>query len=249
MSTKDTLYIHGLPHTDFVFDEQVVSVFPDMINRSVPGYGTIIAMIGTLAAEYVRPNSRCYDLGCSLGAATLSMRQNIQVPGCSITAIDNSEAMVKGCQEYIAQDRTDIPVDIRCENILESEISNASMVVMNFTLQFVDPAVRDALIAKVFEGLLPGGLFVLSEKIRFEDPVLNDLFIDMHHRFKEQQGYSRLEISRKRAALENVLVPESLSAHKSRLLESGFTTYDIWFQCFNFASLVAVKSAAKSAPE
>lgn len=249
MSSKDTLYAHGLPHTDFVFDEQVVSVFPDMINRSVPGYGTIISMIGTLAAEYVKPDSRCYDLGCSLGAASLSMRKNIQVPGCSIVAIDNSDAMVAGCQENLALDKTDIPVDVRCENILESEIKNASMVVMNFTLQFVDPAARDALINKVYEGLLPGGLFVLSEKIRFEDPVLNELFIDMHHRFKEQQGYSRLEISRKRAALENVLVPESLSAHKRRLLGSGFSTYDIWFQCFNFASLVAVKSAATNSTE
>ncbi len=243
MSAKDTLYASGLPHTDFVFDEKVVAVFPDMINRSVPGYATIIAMIGTLAAEYAQPQTLCYDLGCSLGAATLSMRHSITADACEIIGVDNSEAMVQGCREAIAADGGKIPVTIECGDILSIPIENASIVVMNFTLQFVDPPARDDLVKKIFEGLKPGGMMILSEKIRFEDPALNDLFIEMHHRFKEQQGYSRLEISRKRAALEKVLVPETLSQHKRRLQEAGFFSYDIWFQCFNFASMVAIKSA------
>ncbi len=243
MSAKDTLYASGLPHTDFVFDEKVVAVFPDMINRSVPGYATIIAMIGTLAAEYAQPQTLCYDLGCSLGAATLSMRHSITADACEIIGVDNSEAMVQGCREAIAADGGKIPVTIECGDILSIPIENASIVVMNFTLQFVDPSARDDLVKKIFEGLKPGGMMILSEKIRFEDPALNDLFIEMHHRFKEQQGYSRLEISRKRAALEKVLVPETLSQHKRRLQEAGFFSYDIWFQCFNFASMVAIKSA------
>lgn len=243
MSAKDTLYASGLPHPDFVFDDKVVAVFPDMINRSVPGYATIIAMIGTLAAEYAQPQTLCYDLGCSLGAATLSMRHSITADACEIIGVDNSEAMVQGCREAIAADGGKIPVTIECGDILSIPIENASIVVMNFTLQFVDPSARDDLVKKIFEGLKPGGMMILSEKIRFEDPALNDLFIEMHHRFKEQQGYSRLEISRKRAALEKVLVPETLSQHKRRLQEAGFFSYDIWFQCFNFASMVAIKSA------
>jgi len=102
LAARDTLYASGIPHTDFVFDEKVVAVFPDMINRSVPGYTTIIAMIGTLAAEYAQPDSRCYDLGCSLGAASLSMRRSITATGCEIIGIDNSPAMVAGCQEVFA---------------------------------------------------------------------------------------------------------------------------------------------------
>ncbi len=243
MSAKDTLYASGLPHTDFVFDDKVVAVFPDMINRSVPGYATIIAMIGTLAAEYTQPGTRCYDLGCSLGAASLSMRHSITVDGCEIIGVDNSEAMVQGCREAVAADSATIPVTIECGDILSIPIENASVVVMNFTLQFVAPAARDGLMKKIFEGLRPGGMLILSEKIRFEDAALNDLFIEMHHRFKEQQGYSRLEISRKRAALEKVLVPETLSDHERRLRDAGFLAYDVWFQCFNFASMVAIKSA------
>ena len=243
MSAKDTLYASGLPHTDFVFDDKVVAVFPDMINRSVPGYATIIAMIGTLAAEYAQSGTRCYDLGCSLGAAILSMRHCITATGCEIIGVDNSEAMVRGCREAIAADSGTIPVTVECGDILATPIDNASIVVMNFTLQFVDPAARDGLLKKIHDGLRPGGMLILSEKIRFEDPALNDLFIEMHHRFKEQQGYSRLEISRKRAALEKVLIPETVSDHEDRLRAAGFHAYDIWFQCFNFASMVAIKSA------
>jgi len=243
LSEKDTLFLEGLPHHDFVFDEQVASVFPDMISRSVPGYSTIIAMIGTLAAEYATNDSVCYDLGCSLGAATLSMRHQIRADNCSIVAVDNSQAMVDGCRKAISHDSGNIPVEVFCEDVLDCEIHNASIVVMNFTLQFVQPAARNALIQKIYEGLRPGGLLILSEKIRFADSDLDELFIDMYHRFKEQQGYSKLEISRKRTALENVLVPETLPEHKDRILAAGFRSYDIWFQCFNFASMVAVKDS------
>jgi len=113
---------------------------------------------------------------------------------------------------------------------------------MNFTLQFVPLEHRNTLISRVFAGMRPGGMLILSEKIRFEDPALDELFIDMHHRFKEQQGYSKLEISRKRTALENVLIPETIAEHEQRIRGAGFDTYDVWFQCFNFVSMVAVKA-------
>jgi len=242
LSDRDTLFASGLPNEHFVFDEKVAAVFPDMINRSVPGYATIIAMIGTLSAEYAQPASICYDLGCSLGAASLSMRHNIRAENCAIVAVDNSAAMVEGCRQAIERDSAMLPVAVRFEDILDTPVNNASMVVMNFTLQFVKPEARDELLTRIYEGLLPGGMLILSEKILFEDSALNDLFIEMYHRFKEQQGYSKLEISRKRAALEKVLIPETIAAHESRLKKAGFETFDVWFQCFNFASIVAVKS-------
>jgi tRNA (cmo5U34)-methyltransferase len=242
LSDRDTLFASGLPNEHFVFDEKVAAVFPDMINRSVPGYATIIAMIGTLSAEYAQPASICYDLGCSLGAASLSMRHNIRAENCAIVAVDNSAAMVEGCRQAIERDSAVLPVAVRFEDILDTPVNNASMVVMNFTLQFVKPEARDELLTRIYEGLLPGGMLILSEKILFEDSALNDLFIEMYHRFKEQQGYSKLEISRKRAALEKVLIPETIAALENRLQKAGFETFDVWFQCFNFASIVAVKS-------
>ena len=240
---KDRLYLHEQPHVDFVFDDKVAAVFGDMIGRSVPGYTTIISMIGMLAERYARPDSRCYDLGCSLGAATLAMRHHIRAPRCGIVAVDNSAPMIERCRRHIEEDGSDVPVDLRCADLFDVEISEASVVVLNFTLQFIPLALRQGLIDRIHAGLLPGGMLVLSEKIRFEDADLDALFIDMHHRFKVSQGYTELEVSRKRAALENVLIPETVAAHEARIGQAGFGSFDVWFQCFNFASMVAVKAA------
>jgi tRNA (cmo5U34)-methyltransferase len=241
MNSKDTIYRNNDPVAMFVFDDKVADVFTDMINRSVPGYGTIIAMIGTLAERYAQDDSVCYDLGCSLGAATLAMRANIKASGCWIVAVDNSAPMIARFQQVLNNDRHGVPVQLQCADIFDVDIANASVVVLNFTLQFVAQDLRMELIKRIYAGLRPGGMLILSEKIHFEDTALNALFIDLHHRFKEQNGYSQTEISRKRAAIENVLVPETLRAHERRIREAGFASFAVWFQCFNFASMVAVK--------
>lgn len=226
---------------DFRFDERVVDVFPDMIQRSVPGYGTLISNIGILAARYAQQHSHCYDLGSSLGAITLSMRQRIKAEDCQIIAVDNSAAMIERAEKIIAADNNRVPVEMRCEDIYQTLIDNASVVVMNFTLQFIAPTLRDALIQKIYQGLKPGGVFILSEKLMFDSAGQQDFFTEAHHDFKRANGYSDLEISQKRSALENVLIPESLTTHQQRLSRAGFSRSECWFQCFNFASLIAFK--------
>ncbi len=239
---RDTLFAKPLADiAGFRFDADVVDVFPDMIQRSVPGYQTIIAMTGTLAERYAQPHSTCYDLGCSLGASTIALRHGITAATCSIIAVDNSPAMLERCASVIAADDGDAPVQLVCADILDIAIENASLVVMNFTLQFVAPPLREMLIQRIYDGLLPGGILVLSEKIAFADNHLNKLMIELHHAFKTANGYSELEISQKRSALENVLVPETTDAHRQRLRQAGFSNIDFWFQCFNFASLLAIK--------
>lgn len=227
---------------DFKFDEKVVNVFPDMIQRSVPGYSTMISTIGIMAARYAQADSNCYDLGCSLGAVTFSMRQRIEQPNCKIIAIDNSPAMIEQAGQLLAVDQsTQVDVDLLCDDLLNIDINNASVVVMNFTLQFIAIEQRDALLQRIYDGLKPGGVLILSEKLAFADDQVNQFHIDSHHDFKRSNGYSDLEISQKRSALENVLIPESLETHQQRLRSAGFNFIDKWFQCFNFVSMVAVK--------
>ncbi|MFT6770139.1 MAG: tRNA (cmo5U34)-methyltransferase [Congregibacter sp.] len=240
--TLDTLFSDPLRAPGpFRFDNDVVAVFPDMIRRSVPGYETVIAMSGLLAGRYARPSSCVYDLGCSLGATTLSMRRHITVPDCTIIGIDSSPDMIKRCQELIAMDAGCTRVELREGDILESEIANASMVVLNYTLQFVPLQERQSLLRRIADALMPGGILVLSEKVVFPDETLNQLNIDLHHDFKRAHGYSDLEIAGKRDSIENVLVPESLDQHRQRLSDAGFSSSDVWFQCFNFASIIALK--------
>jgi len=243
-STKDNIFANTKLPGDFVFDNQVAQVFDDMINRSVPGYSTIIAMIGELAEKYCQQGSNIYDLGCSLGAASLAMGNRISCDDYQIIALDNSAAMTAKLQDKLASlGERSLPIACQTGDILEIPIHDASVVVLNFTLQFISLEYRNSLVEKIYQGMKPGGVLIISEKIQFPDQAMNELFIDMYHSFKESMGYSKLEISQKRAALENVLIPETLDAHRSRLAAAGFETVDVWFQCFNFASMVAFKQA------
>jgi len=226
---------------DFAFDAQVVEVFPDMITRSVPGYSTIIDTIGRISQQYVKDNTNVFDLGCSLGSATLAIKQNITAKHCKIIGIDSSSAMVERCKMHVNAFKGDVQVDIIEGNILNCDINNTSMVVLNFTLQFIERELRQEMVQKISDGLNPGGVLILSEKISDPDEQCNELLIDLHHNFKKANGYSDLEIAQKRTALENVMRTDNLETHIKRLKKSGFSHITPWFQCFNFISLVAIK--------
>ncbi len=227
---------------DWTFNEQVAQVFADMIQRSVPGYSTVITMTGMLARRLVQPYSHIYDLGCSLGASTLAILNNIQVSGCKIIAVDNSPAMIKRCRQHFDTLHTKTPIELIEASIQNIRPENASLIVLNFTLQFLEPAYRQHLIDQIYQGLLPGGVLVLSEKFSFEDSDISELLCAMHDDFKRANGYSELEISQKRRMLANVMLTDSVNTHRSRLHQAGFDRVDVGFQCLNFGSLIAIKS-------
>ena len=227
--------------SDFIFDEKVAGVFDDMISRSVPGYRDIVVMIGFLAQEYIQPKTNCYDLGCSLGAVTLEILKHAHAADFEMIGVDKSAAMIKRCEANIKLLNPSQTVKICNEDISRTEISNASFIVLNFVLQFIEKEGRLDMLSKLAQGLNPGGVLILSEKIAFGDFSENNFQSDLHHTFKRLNGYSDLEISQKRTALENVLVPETLETHHSNLKKAGFSSSHTWFRCFNFASLIAFK--------
>ncbi|MFT6389215.1 MAG: tRNA (cmo5U34)-methyltransferase [Cellvibrionaceae bacterium] len=248
----DTVYADPLATIEqFRFDDKVAAVFADMIKRSVPGYSTILNMIGDITERYVQDNSQCYDLGCSLGAATLAMRHKLAASGCQIISIDNSPAMIERCRHTIELDTNSkpslTPVELYCCNIDAIDITNASIVVLNFTLQFIPLEQRQTIIQSIYDGLLPGGILLLSEKVMFEDEPHQQLLTDLYHNFKRNNGYSNLEIAQKRTALEDFLQPETIDTHKQRLKSAGFASADVWFQCLTFASVIAIKDTARQA--
>jgi len=227
--------------TGFRFDEQVVKVFPDMIARSVPGYELIVPMIGMLARRYAQEGSRIYDLGCSLGAASLAMSLAVHTKGVKIIAVDNSEAMIERCKKSLTDKRGATPIELRLQNILDTRIENASVVVLNFTLQFLDRDQRQTMINRISEGLRDGGVLIISEKIRFDDEQEQTDQTAWHHDFKRAQGYSDMEIAQKRNALEDVMRPDTEATHFKRFEKAGLSRSQRWFQCFSFASYIALK--------
>lgn len=245
--TTDNIYDKPSAEKPFRFNDEVARVFPDMLQRSIPGYRASIEAIGSLAARYVKPGTKCYDLGCSLGAATIAMRQGIGATGCRIVAVDTAPAMTKRCREIVAEDdrqfAPETPVEILQADIRDIEFENASMIVLNYTLQFLALNDRDALLQAIFDGLNDGGLLVLSEKVVDDNPAMEELLVELHHEHKRRNNYSALEVSRKRAALENVLVPETVAAHFDRLANAGFENTAVWLRYFNFVSIVAIRQS------
>lgn len=237
---KDTLYKSSTePVKPFEFNQRVVDVFPDMIKRSVPGYPLTVSMISVMADQYITEGSNVYDLGCSLGAVTHAIQQTSGDKRFQIIAVDTSQAMIDACIENIPNKEAKIKFVL--DDILNTSIDNASFVVMNFTLQFIPLKQRDELINKIYHGLLPGGAFILSEKIMFKDEIESKTMIQLHHHMKELNGYDDMEIASKRDALENVLIPESIETHENRIKKSGFNSVYMWLKCFNFASFIAIK--------
>lgn len=241
----DTIFNTPLTQVpDFTFNEDVVRVFPDMIKRSVPGYPTIVENIGVIAAQFAQPNTALYDLGCSLGATTQALRRHVQHKSCVVHAVDNSSAMVQRCREHLsAQDA--MYQELLAVNVVEADITQlklapCSVVAMNFTLQFVAPEQRLDLLKNIRQALLPKGALLLSEKLRFADTTEQNLLTDLHLAFKRANGYSELEIAQKRRAIEKVMLPDSLAEHQERLRQAGFSQTILWFQCINFASLIAL---------
>lgn len=244
MSNRDNLFANPIEKLgNWQFDERVADVFPDMVERSIPGYHTIISTIGILTPRFAQQDSNIYDLGCSLGEATRAIRRNITLTGCKIYAVDNSPAMIERCRRHIGAFKADTPVEIVEADINNIEITNASMVVLNFTLQFLSPYDRQALLSRIYQGLRPNGILILSEKFHFIDKQIEKLLVGMHYDFKRTNGYSELEISQKRTLLENVMRIDDITTHYHRLQQAGFQHISTWYQCLNFGSFIAIKEA------
>ncbi|ALM51732.1 carboxy-S-adenosyl-L-methionine synthase CmoA [Halomonas huangheensis] len=225
----------------FSFDEQVVACFPDMIRRSVPGYGQILGMLGLIAQRHLRHGAHVYDLGCSLGAVGLALAGQLPKDAFSLTGVDLSPAMVKRAQETFASECPEHALEVIEADIRHLDYRPSGMIVLNFTLQFLAPEDRDGVLRRLYDALEPGGVLVLSEKIKAGDEQDNAWLVERYHDFKRANGYSDMEISQKRTALENVLVPDTLDAHHQRLQRTGFSRSLTWFQYLNFSSMLAFK--------
>jgi len=240
---KDQLFAEPkLTLKAFQFDEQVASVFPDMIERSVPSYQATLSGITELTKQFVVVGSNLYDLGCSLGAATLAMRRAVEQTPCRVIAVDNSSAMLQKAQDYLAAYQSNHQVHFVHQDILNTPLSNASVIVLNFTLQFIPPENRSLLLNRIYQALIPGGILIMSEKIANEQPMIQHQLEAMHMQFKRDNGYSELEISQKRASLENVLISDHREEHITRLKSIGFDQVDTWLQHFQFVSFLAIKA-------
>jgi tRNA (cmo5U34)-methyltransferase len=241
---KDNIFAKRNKIKDFTFDKEVADVFDDMLVRSVPFYLELQRMIGEIAAYFAQKKTRIYDLGCSTGTTLIMMIKAIDNPLVEFVGVDYSRPMLEKTMKNIRKCTKDAKVElIEADlNKMDFDLSNASVVTMNWTLQFVRPLYREKLIRKINKGLVKNGALILCEKVLVEDSMLNRLYIELYYNFKRRQGYSEMEIAQKREALENILIPYRADENTELLKKSGFRTVDSLFRWYNWASFIAIKS-------
>ena len=226
---------------DFTFGKKTAAVFDDMLSRSVPFYGEVQRMIGEIAADFAVEGTNLYDLGCST-CNTFVMLDPVVPQDVRFIGVDSSADMLERAREKLKRHGVKRPYDLICADLNRGiQVTNASMVVMNLTLQFIRPLYRHELIRSIASGMNDQGCLILIEKVIPKDSMLNRLFIKYYYTFKERQGYSQMEIAQKREALENVLVPYRLEENQELLLGSGFSQCDVFFKWYNFCGMIALK--------
>lgn len=239
---KDEVFKEPITQSsDFKFDQKVVTVFDDMVTRSVPYYLEMQRMIGELASQYAKEGTHVYDLGCSTGTTMKNMDDTVNQK-IKFIGVDDSSQMLKQCEENLKGSGLTRNFELINVDLNKGiEIKNASVVVLCLTLQFIRPLYRVKLLEQIRAGMSEGGCLILVEKILAEESGLNRNFINYYYDFKKRNQYSEMEIAQKREALENVLVPYKLSEDIDMLLTSGFSHCEIFFKWYNFAGMIAFK--------
>ncbi|MBC7945760.1 MAG: carboxy-S-adenosyl-L-methionine synthase CmoA [Burkholderiales bacterium] len=226
---------------DFRFGKEVAAVFDDMLGRSVPFYDEMQRMMTEMAKDFAVPGTNVFDLGCSTGTTLLRLDAQLKAD-IKFIGIDNSDDMLAKCRAKFRSRGLTRPYELRSLDLNQGiAIDNASVALMVLTLQFIRPLNRDKLIADVYRGLNPDGCLLLIEKVLGEDSLFNRLFIRYYYDLKRRNGYSELEITQKREALENVLIPYKLLENRELLLRTGFRYVEVFFKWYNFCGMVAVK--------
>jgi len=236
---RDTLYKQPICKVkDFIFDEQVAAAFDDMIERSVPHYAEIQHATAEIAQKLYQPDTCIYDLGCSTGTTLLHLSQAIHDPTVRFIGVDNSRAMLDICEKKVTGDAR---IGLVQADIQETDFNNPSVIILNYSLQFLEPTSRPMLLASIYQSLPREGVLVVTEKIRNADRSLETLSADLYYDFKRRNGYSELEISQKREALEDILIPLTIEENLAQLQLAGFSKVDCLLKWYNFASFVAIK--------
>lgn len=238
---KDKVFDTPGPITDFKFGDNVVKVFDDMVTRSVPFYVEFQRMITEMAADFAVEGTSVYDLGCSTGTTLININQVVS-PNVKFVGIDDSPEMLEKCRKNFEKSGFTRDYELRATDLNKGlRIDNASLVIMCLTLQFIRPLYRERLVNDIYRQLNDNGCLILVEKVLGEDSLFNRLFIKYYYDMKRRNNYSEMEISQKREALENVLIPYKLEENRELLKTIGFRYVEVFFKWYNFCGIVAVK--------
>ncbi len=239
-SESDDLFLQSSWPKPFEFDQDVVRVFDDMVSRSVPLYREVLISATQWTLAYYQAGTQIVDIGCSTGTFLEFVGRHLPIPGI-LVGLDNAVAMVNKAEEKLSQLASHHRVQVLCVAAEDYDFENCSVVVMNYTLQFLPLKKRQRLLKRIFDGLIPGGLLFLSEKVMSPWPQFQETMTQNYEAFKTKNGYARREIERKKEALEHVLIPLTEVQLRQILNRCGFDAVDSLMKQHNFMTFVALK--------
>lgn len=242
LAKRDKIFAKNSQVGDFIFNQGVADVFDEMLERSVPFYVEIQNMVGELAGKFSKDGTNIYDLGCSTGNTMINIAKYVKGKKVRIIGVDNSLPMLDHARARLKANRCWNRCKFQVADLNQTIfLENPSVVVLILTLQFIRPLNREQLIKQIYDRLIKGGCLIVVEKILGSDSLTNRLFIDLYYSFKKRNGYSQLEIAKKREALENVLIPYTAEENKMLLRRNGFQVVDVFFNWYNFTGFIGLK--------
>lgn len=234
-------YDHVMPTSQWQFNSDVTKVFHNMLSRSIPELEMMRNLVTLAGSKFVKPGTTILDLGCSCGDSLLPFVKLFGAANHYI-GIDRSEQMLAQAKMYFE-------VEI-CEGLMEFyniDLSkdfpdvSASLILSVLTMQFIPVVNRFEYLQKTYDALLPGGAFVLVEKIIGDNEDEDSLLVDLYYQLKNIQGYSWQAIERKRISLQNYMKPITMTANVKMLCDAGFENVTCLWKCLNFAAWIAKK--------
>jgi tRNA (cmo5U34)-methyltransferase len=232
-----------LPEGKWTFDAEVTDVFEDMLKRSIPQYDVMRQAVFHLACSFLDKydDGWVVDLGCSRGDTLAPLvekyGERLRYFGCDV-----SKPMLEACR-------------LRFEALIEHEVVRiasldlrreypgvpARVTTAVLCLQFIPLEYRQRLVGEAYRQTLPGGAFIIVEKVLGNSASLNDLMTAEYLAMKSRNDYTQEQIDRKRLSLEGVLVPVTSRWNEELLRQAGFRDIDCFWRWMNFSGWVAVK--------
>lgn len=225
---------------EWTFDESVANAFDEMLARSIPQYEVMRGLVYDFGCPFVQADTTVLDLGCSRGEALAPFVRKFGAYNTYL-GIDVSEPMLAAAREKFASYPEKI---VRIEHFdLKTGYPPvlASLTLSVLTLMFIPINYRQRILDDVYRHTVPGGAFILVEKLLGSSGQTDRLIQTRYHRMKAENGYSQEEITRKAAALEGVQVPVTAAWNEDGLHRAGFTHVEMFWRWCNFAAWLAIR--------
>ena len=227
-------------NANWKFGGDVVDNFDEHVRKSVPFYSEGHQLICELSDYFIKPDSVCYEIGCSTGTLTRKIAEhNAAKPEARFVGLDIEPDMIAAAERNSLD--KGINVEFVCDDVLEAELAPADLIIAYYTIQFVRPSQRQILIDKLYNSLQWGGGLLLFEKVRGPDARFQDMLSRLYDEYKLRQGYGPEEILSKTRSLKGVLEPFSTQGNLDLLSRAGFGDIMSIMKYVCFEGFVAIK--------